>query len=596
MNDKKATENAFSIINAYTYQSARAYGDHHKELLIQQDIGYAPNSTTPLLRGRLKNFKVPDYTKELNGFKITNPCLDNSPFTLLNLTPNKVQQELLKCNFAKCGSYLFNISCGGGKTLVSVEWIHRLKLKTLIISARSAVNDQWLTTLKRVYPQLNIQIRTDEFKRMMNKSKKIETPDIYIITPQYLSKFVEDYQNPQSQQELSMFKFDMIIYDEIHSLISEKYSQVLILPFVLKMLGIVKRLPLLLGLTASLPSPKSKRFQLLQSIFGTPITLSSEITKIPIDFIDFRDTVPVAQRKFMDSNYMPLDSNQAVKKAIDWMIENNIRPSTDYKLIIMTRHIDDSVYAACYASSHFDLNAVLVRTENENDYFIDPNKIPPEYVEPEELSPEDRTPFTLEAALDLEFMDPCKYQTVLPNVGIIVSTTDRLKEGFNCENICFGICTQFVYSETTRVQILGRIRRSSNNPKLNEHTRLFIVNSGVMPSNLKLPKHLRRGMPVQCTYDFAREDELFFIENYNRQSLSTYQYTEFRDLSKDRVVNDVKIAVNPEERKKINISHSQPQPQPVNTNRQAPDPVSQIHPLMIRDIGLAMISHSQQHK
>ena len=583
--DKQATEKAFTIINAYLQQSAKAYKGHEKELLVQQDIGFYKN--TPLFRSRLKDFTIPPFGKEINGFKIDNPSLNESPFKLMNLQPNKVQQELLKCNFVKCGSYLYNISCGGGKTLVSIEWIHRLKLKTLIISARSAVNDQWLSTLKRVYPQLNVQTRTDEIKKLMKKSSLTITPDVFIITPQYLSKYVEDYQNPLAQQELKNFKFDMIIYDEIHSLISEKYSQVLILPFILKMLGIIKRIPVLLGLTASLPSPKSKKYQLLQTIFGNPITLSSEITKIPIDYIDFRDTIPESERKFMDCNYLPLDSNQAVKKAVDWMIENNIYPSIDYKLIIMTRHINESVYAVCYAAAHFNLNAVLVRTENENDYFFTPDDLPPEYVEPEELSQEDQTPFTLESALELEFMQECRYSNVLNKVGIIVSTVDRLKEGFNCENICFGICGQFVYSETTRVQILGRIRRSSNNEKLNNHTRLFIVNSGQMPSTRKLPKHLRHGMPVICTYDFNREDELFYNENYNRRDLKTYKYREFRDLNNDRIINDVKIPIDVGKRK-INISKLP------NQNQLKEHPINQIHPLMIRDIGMSCFGNQNQ--
>ena len=593
-NDKQATEKAFTIISAYIQQSVKVYKGHDKELLTQQDIG--KNGNAAMLRGRLKNYKTPEFVKEINGFKIDNPCLNISPFTLLNLTPNKVQQELLKCDFAKCGSYLFNISCGGGKTLVSIEWIHRLKLKTLIISARSAVNDQWLNTFKRVYPTLNVQTRTEETKKIMRStvSDSLNTPDVYIITPQYLAKFVENYQSMESKQELQNFKFDIIIYDEIHSLISEKFSQVLILPFILKSIGVIKRLPILLGLTASLPSPKSYKFLLLQTIFGNPITLSSEITKIPIDFIDFRDTIPVTERKFMDCNYIPLDSKQAVKKAVDWMTEHNIKPSIDYKIIIMTRHINDSVYAACYAATHFDLNAVLVRTEHENDYYIEPESIPPEYVEPEELSPEDQLPFTLDAAIDMDFMQECKYSNVLNNVGVIVSTTDRLKEGFNCENICFGICTEFIYSDTARVQILGRIRRSSNNEKLNNHTRLFIVNSGQMPSNLKLPKHLRRGMPVMCTYDFNREDELFYNENYNRQDLNTYKYQEFRDLKNDRIISDVRINPDPNARRKINISSGGSVKKEDYDYKKDPNhPVNQIHPLMLRDIGMNCFNKQQ---
>ena len=581
---KKSTQKAISVLNSYFQLSLQIFKGHEDKLLSQQDIGFI--NTVPMFRGKYKCFKQPEAPKELNNFKITNPCLNTSPFDILHLKPNRVQQELLKANFNN-SAYLFNISCGGGKTLISVEWIHRLKLKTLIISARSAVNDQWLNTLQKIYPTLSIQTRTNEIRKLMKTTTFTETPDIFIITPQYLSKFVEDFQNPIAKQELSNFKFDLIIYDEIHSLLSDKYSQVLILPFVLKMLGIVKRIPLLLGLTASLPSPKTSKYQLLESIFGKPISLVSEITKIPVDFIDFRDLVPESERKFMDCNYIPLKSNQAVQKAVDYMIDNNIKPSVDYKLIIMTAHINDSVYAACYASQHFDLPVVLVRTDNEDDYYFEPDSIPPEYSDNNELGAEDSVPFTLESAIEIGFMEPCKYQNKLNNVAIIVSTTARLKEGFNCENICFGICTEFVYSDTGRIQILGRIRRSSANEKLNNHTRLFIVNSGPMPSNLKIPKKFRRGMPVQCTYDFNREEELFYDENYNRYDFNTYQYKEFRDLSKDRIIDSILKNPNSEGRKQIIIKRNEQQKMKEMEEmkqKEANNPYLNIHPLAIRDV------------
>ena len=588
--DYKAVQETTNIITSYIQQSMKIFRNNKDKLLAQQDIEIY--NTVPMLRGKYKNFKIPEVSKEINGFRINNQELQKSPFDILKLKPNRVQEELLKVNFEKAGSYLFNISCGGGKTLVGIEWIHRLKFKTLIISARSAVNDQWLSTLRRVYPSLNVSTRTDKIKKLMKANILEVIPDVYIVTPQYLAKIVKDFKNPIAQKELSNFKFDMIIYDEIHSLLSKTYSYVLALPYILKMIGLIKRIPVLLGLTASLPSSKSTKYQLLYMIFGNPISLTSEVTKIPIDFIDFRDTVSEEERKWLDSNYKPLTSCQAIKKAVDYMIEHNIKPSIDYKLIIMTPKINDSVYAACYASSQFDLPVVLVRTENECDYYFEPELIPDEYLAYEELSPEDQSPFTLEAAVDLEFMEQCKYRDILNKVGIIVSTTSRLKEGFNCENICFGICTEFIYSDTSRIQILGRIRRSSTNEKLNAHTRLFIVNSGRMKSTLTIPKYLRRGIPPHCTYDFDRENELFYEENYNRYNFNTYQYKEFRNTQNDRIITDIKKNT---EQKKIKITRNENINRNVNKNenKNQNNIINQINPLMIKDISNTCFRNQQ---
>jgi len=486
----------------------------------------------PLLRGKLKDYTNINKPKLLNGFKINNPIINTSPFDILNLKPNKVQLELLKLNFNN-GAYLFNISCGGGKTLVSIELIHRLKLKTLIISARSAVNDQWLNTLKRVYPSLNICSRIDVSK----KKENLNGADIYIVTPQYLSKFIETFQTQASQNILKDYKFDFIIYDEIHSLLSDKYSNVLILPFVLKFMKVIQYLPLMLGLTASLPAPSTIEYKLLNIIFGKPITLTSEITKIPVDYIDFRDLKTEQERKKFDNNYIPLTSEQALMKSLEFMNEHQIKPSIEFKLIIITHTIDESMYAAMTACSWFNIPTLLIRSVNETDYFITPDKIPDEYQEMESINPEDRLQCTLDVAKELNFMIECNYSDYLNQSGIIVGTDARLKEGFNCENICFGICTTFIYSDVSRVQILGRIRRSSKSEKLNNHSRLFIVNSGRIPSNLKEPSRLRMKLPIKVLYDTKREKELFDAENYIKQDMKTYKYEEYRNNMKYEETN-----------------------------------------------------------
>lgn len=512
---KKPLFTPLSLINTYILKLLDS-----KDPLSNHDVYKFKD--VPLLRGKLKNYVTINNKKMLNGYNITNSAINLSPFDILHLKPNKVQLELLKLNFNN-GSYLFNISCGGGKTLVSVELIHRLKLKTLIISARSAVNDQWLNTLKKVYPTLNICSRIDASKKKDN----LDQIDIYIVTPQYLSKFVEDFKSQSSMNILKNYKFDFIIYDEIHSLLSDKYSNVLILPFVLKFMKVINYLPLMLGLTASLPAQSTQEYKLLNTIFGKPITLSSEITKIPVDYVDFRDLKTEQERKKFDVNYVPLTSEQALMKSLEFMNEQQIKPSIEFKLIIITHTIDESMYAAMTACSWFNIPTLLIRSVDESDYFIMPDKIPDEYQEMESINPEDRLECTLDTAKELNFMIECKYTDYLNQTGIIVGTDARLKEGFNCENICFGICTKFIYSDVSRVQILGRIRRSSKSEKLNNHSRLFIVNSGRIKSNLKEPGRIRMKAPIKITYDVKREKELFDAENYIKKDIKTYKYKEY---------------------------------------------------------------------
>lgn len=504
----KSEFNAMRYLKSYIIKSAKQ---------LSPEVAFKCNDVlvyhnVPMLRAKFKDYDQPMSKKEVNGFVMTTN-VSRSSFDVLGLTPNTAQRTLLESDFTTGGSYLFNMSCGGGKTLAGIEWIHRLGMKTLIISARCAVNDQWLATLKQVYPNLNIHTRLTASKSGVPKNT-----DIFIITPQYLSKFIISNGSGESRAVLSDFKFDFIIYDEVHTLLADKFASVLILPMVLKSLKVIKRLPYMLGLTASLPAPTTEEYILLKNLFGNPVIVQSQITRIPVRFMDFRDTIPAKVRKRYDVNYEPLSAKEAIDKSLTYMLDHHIKPSVEYKLIIMTHLIDDTVYAAVQSSLAFQSSVVIVRANNEPDYYFTPDEIPDDYRDVDEMSPEDRTPFTLEEAKDLEFMHTCQYPDVLENVAIIVGTDARLKEGFNCHNLCYGICTQFLYSDTTRVQILGRIRRSSTDAKLNAHERLFIVNSGAVPSDIRRP---RRIGPPQILYDFGREEKLFNAENYIRISMET---------------------------------------------------------------------------
>ena len=107
----------------------------------------------------------------------------------------------------------------------------------------------------------------------------------------------------------------------------------------------------------------------------------------------------------------------------------------------------------------------------------------------------------------------CEYKNVVDNCSIIVGTFHRLKEGFSVQNITWGICTKFVWGFISRIQLLGRIRRSSNDEELNNKKRIMYVCSGSIPSTIGIPKAKE---PHRITYDLDSEMKLFEMENYIR--------------------------------------------------------------------------------
>ena len=477
-----------------------------QEDMIEHDIIFM--NKCPTLRCRVKDY----VTKPKMKNKKFQPVLNISTSPLKDLIPTKIQWKMIESipDFKKYGSLCFKSSCGGGKTLAGIRLIYEFKVRTVIICSRNAVNDQWKNTLRRLY--------TNQILRV-----KLQTPknaDVMICTPQFLIRQIdaldEAIKNKTEIPEFfKSFQFDFWIFDELHSLLSDEFQRVIELPFKLCNIGLTDHLPYMLGLTASLPSPKTQKYQFLVSYFGFPISVDSEITTKPVYFLDFRDLIPESSRRKYDINYQPLSSDEAIVKALDLFNQHDIKPSVEYKLIVMTHEINQSVFAAIETCIQFQLPTLLIRDISSTDYFIEPKQIPAAYYSYTELADEDRPEFTLNELKESGFAQECKYQSMLEQTAIIVGTVSRLKEGFNCENIVYGICTLFEWSDTTRIQILGRIRRNSNNEDLNNHLRLFIVNSSRIPSNVKNPN--RRG-PLALLYDLDRETKLFEKENYVRIS------------------------------------------------------------------------------
>ena len=431
-------------------------------------------------------------------------------FKSLSQLQTTIRDEILN-NIHKCHSYCFNASCGDGKTMATIYLMSQLKIKTIIISSRNAVNDQWKHELNRLFPNLKVVTR-------INEKESDANGDVLICTPQYLSPKIQQYVTSPKDVE-SFFKslqYGLIVYDELHSLLSEQFSLVLSLPFILKSKNIVKQTPYTIGLTASLPNTTSDDYKLIRCVYGEPLRFTSTITQIPVRFIDYRDTIAPEKRGFCDGNYRQPNDENVCKHYSEIMITCKLLPSIAYKLIVITSTIDSSIRCALQTCIDFKQDVLVMRAVNETSMLFRYNVIKEklgslvivdnllDFTE-ENIRKEHKDMFESIRVVDL--------QKALPQVAIIVGTYHRLKEGFNCKNIVYGICTKFIWSETSRVQILGRIRRSSDDEALNKHDRYFFVCSGRIPSNLF---HHRPHEKIEVKYDLDFESQLFKNENYIR--------------------------------------------------------------------------------
>lgn len=534
-----------SYVNKFLKDAKKIEIDKLTPLLLKEgDFYYSPTSKLAMTRQEYTSCK--NHNKELIA-KFRKTFSDDIEVQSKNfsdvdpLSQFKELSELQKWfkdnyeSLYEVGGRCFSASCGDGKTIATIYLMSKLKLKTLIVSARNAVNDQWLSELKNYFPNLNIQTRVVIDEKEDKSDDKIEIKDgfeddpkdeidVMICTPQYIIPKILN----KNTSFFKKFKFGLCVYDELHSLLSEQFSLVLAVPYILRINKIVKHLPLMIGLTASLPYKTSNDYKIIRTFFGDPLKFKSKITNIPVQFFDIRNTITEKSRGKFDQNYKPMNDEEAFDYLLDKMIKQGKTPSIDYKLIVMNSTIDSSIYCATMTAIRYDAKVLIIRANNEASMIISPTSLVG-------LKPIDHSTFkfsdvtyeyTYENFKKLELgvkikkgiyykdhsnSDRMSLAHHLKDVIAIVGTYHRLKEGFNCKNICYGICTKFVWSPTTRVQILGRIRRSSDDEALTNHERIFYVNSCKIPSNLF---HRRPGQKIEITYNCDYEKELFIQENY----------------------------------------------------------------------------------
>jgi hypothetical protein len=396
----------------------------------------------------------------------------SDPYDFVDETTD-IQNQLRDFNILAYGSVAYSCACGSGKTLAGLHLIYKLKCKTLIISARCAVNHQWLKQIAEKFPHLKI----------CTLQNTVEDPDIWIYTPQYLIKHL-DMKLPVS----------LIIYDEIHTLVSEEFSKVIEYPFLncansancsLNCSGNNTQLPFLMSLSATFPIEESAK-RLINKVFGKPIQCKSRVTEIPVYY-----------KLFSGLKYN--DEYETIKTLVSVMAKENIGNNHG---IIMTHTIQASIYAGLYIHDKWHVDVLILRAENEQSYYLPAN--------------EEINGYCIDTTLeDLHESNLGKYVDnpfdVAELARVICGTSMRIKEGFSVQSLTWGIATKFVWSINSRIQMLGRIRRWSDNQQLNETRRIFLAGMGKPPVDYNKKKYFHKNV---VDYDFKLEEELFKAENY----------------------------------------------------------------------------------
>lgn len=455
---------------------------------------------------------------------LNNPIED--PFQLLSFdVKTPVQEMVVKHSnwMPYYGNYAYCCSCGAGKTLAGIYLLYKFQCKSLIISSKNAVNDQWFSLIFNLYPQLIIKTKdgwfSDNHKLTAREKRSLKehniSPDIFVFSPQYLAKKVDKYK----------LKANLIIYDEVHSLLSDEFIKVLLLPLYKVINNEIPELPLMLALSATYPSESTVEgkasIDRLNKLFGSVFKMNSDITRIPVHVWDYRDHYTKLDKKTgemltgeealgtFDSKYIPLDDYQAIEYFCDKIAMNNDRTKIEitsrYKGLVMTYRIDSSVYAALLVHRVFNCNIVLMRSADDCCYLLEKD-VNLDYEFDDEIT-------LKKFEQDKVAQKIPDYRIVVDRCEIIVGTLQRLKEGFSVQNITWGICTKFVYSTISRIQLLGRIRRNSKDEELNNHYRIFYVVSGTIPNTIGIPNYKGKH---KITYNLSNENTLFRIENYIR--------------------------------------------------------------------------------
>lgn len=121
--------------------------------------------------------------------------------------------EYLQNIYETYGGGLIELQCGGGKTVIGLNIISRLKKKTLIIVHKEFLLNQWLERISQFLPDANVG-------RIQANTVDIENKDIVIGMLQSIS--MKNY-----DKEI-FTSFGLLLVDEVHHISSEVFSRALL--------------------------------------------------------------------------------------------------------------------------------------------------------------------------------------------------------------------------------------------------------------------------------------------------------------------------------------------------------------------------------
>lgn len=511
-----------AVISAYTRKKSI------DTVSIDEKIG----SCYPL-RSRFSDDRLPD--KVITSPEISVPMANPLELTGLKANPTPIQMRVMidvgRDNaFRRYGSLAYRASCGSGKTIAGLLCIYKLHLKTLIISTRNAVIDQWVTNFNSLYPGVKIW-------HGGCKGEPDDSYDVWIMTPNYI--------NQGTRLETMNIRPGLIIYDEVHTMMSSsnytgrhdsdvhdnEHANVLKLPF-LRAMNDWGELPYLLSLSATYPEGDGME-KVIELIFG-PVRHASKdaITDIRVGIFDLRRSY--LGRGECDTKWHRPTEHATLSTFFTYLFEEGPRntallggksfppevtalvscseriiPSLTRKGIVMTGSIDGSVWAGLTLWKNYGFSVLILRTSDQKSIFLD-GALPV------------REKFVVDKGVKYsEFVKTRigeaskEYRQFIPRAMIIASTYQRVQEGFSVPELVWGISSEFVWSPLSRTQLVGRIRRSTTDEELNKFPRRLYVCSGPMPSNKYA--NIRAGRAsakVESTYSVEVEERLFAREGY----------------------------------------------------------------------------------
>ena len=178
-----------------------------------------PPRTFPIFRESTKKIYMPRYFGEKHFGLVKNNLLPTGDVIDIefkgSLRPHQIPAVNAYIDYCEnkghaCG--LLELDCAAGKTVLSLNIISRLKLKTLIIVNKEFLLNQWVERISEFLP-------TARIGRIQGSLINVENKDIVIGMLQSLS--MKDY--PQSIFE----SFGLTILDEVHHISSEVFSNAL---------------------------------------------------------------------------------------------------------------------------------------------------------------------------------------------------------------------------------------------------------------------------------------------------------------------------------------------------------------------------------